>query len=58
MGSPMIVGKVALVVIGMTVAMGLGLMFIVADRVEKCQDAGGVYVSNVCINPAAIIEVK
>ena len=57
MGSPMIVGKVALVVIGMTVAMGIGLMFVVSDRIEKCKDAGGVYVSNTCINPAAIIEV-
>ena len=58
MGAPMIVGKVAFVVIAMTVGMALGLMFIVADRVEKCKDAGGVYVSTVCVNPSAIIEVK
>mgnify|MGYP006286078005 CR=1 FL=1 len=58
MGAPMIEGKVAIVVIGMTVAMAIGLMLMVGDRVEKCEDAGGVFVSNVCVNPAAIIELK
>ena len=28
-------------------------------HIEKCKDAGGVYVTNtVCINPSAVIEVN
>lgn len=29
------------------------------SHMEKCQDAGGVYVtSTVCINPSAVVEVN
>ena len=58
MGAPMIAGKVGLAVAGMTLAFGIWLALLHASIVEKCSDAGGVYVSGACINPAVIIEVN
>lgn len=37
---------------------GLLAVFAVAERDQKCRDAGGVPLRAACINPAAIIEVE
>ena len=58
MGTPMIAGKVAMVAACMTLAFAIWLAVLQSKNIEKCQDAGGVYVSTVCVNPSAIIEVK
>ena len=58
MGAPMIAGKVAFVLACMTLALGIWLALLHASITEKCKDAGGVYVSGACINPAVIIEVN
>ena len=58
MGAPMIVGKVAFVLGIMTLALAIWLALLHASITEKCKDAGGVYVSGACINPAVIIEVN
>ena len=59
MGAPMIAGKVAIVTIAMTVTFAIGLIIYQGKIVQKCEDAGGVYVNpTVCINPTSIIEVE
>ena len=57
MGNAFVFEKVSLALIVMLWALVVWSIYESATFKQKCVDAGGISVSDICINPVAIIEV-
>lgn len=58
MSNPRIIEKVLFTVMGMLFILMAWLIYGQVEFNVKCEDAGGIHASGVCINPAAVIEVN